>query len=323
MDSGALPTPLAQDLIARANQSRWPDFNGARGIDPAVADFLRQIGDDASHEDLSALTVDDLADLAHGLWSWKGEDQRIRIRPALGADGRPLDRDLLELAGPDMPFLVDSIMGEIAEQGLRVLALFHPIVTRAGRRISLIQVHVSPLAAGAEERLREGIAATLADVRAAVTDFRLLRRRMQDCADELESNRTARTLSAHGEALAFLRWLNEDKFIFLGARDYQFPRDARGDFVRDEPIILDETGLGILRDPDRYVLRRGSEPAMNTSAIRQFLEEPQPVLVSKSSYTSRVHRRAPADYIGVKRYGADGQVVGETRCWPVHRRRLQ
>lgn len=313
MDSGALPPPLAQDLIARASQSRWPGFNGAKGIDPAVADFLRQIGDDAGHEDLSALSVDDLADLAHGLWSWQGEDQRMRIRPAVGADGRALDRDLLELAGPDMPFLVDSIMGEIAEQGLRVLALFHPIVTRAGLPSSLIQVHLSPLAAGAEERLREGLAATLADVGAAVTDFRLLRRRMQDCADELDSSRTARALAAHGEAVAFLRWLNEDKFIFLGARDYQYPRDAGGNFVRDEPIILDDTGLGILRDPARYVLRRGSEPAMNTSAIQQFLEEPQPVLVSKSSYASRVHRRAPADYIGVKRYGADGQVVGETR----------
>jgi glutamate dehydrogenase len=313
MDSGALPTPLAQDLIARAAQPRWPGFNGAKGVEPAVADFLRQIGDDASHEDLSALSVDDLADLAHGLWSWEGGDQRIRIRPALGADGRPLDRDLLELAGPDMPFLVDSIMGELADQGLRVLALFHPIVARAGLPTSLIQVHLAPLAPGAEDRLREGIAATLADVRAAVADFKLLRARMSDCADELEASRTARGLASYGEALAFLRWLSEDKFIFLGARDYQYPRDERGDFVRDEPIILDETGLGILRDPDRYVLRRGSEPAMNTGAIRQFLEEPQPVLVSKSSYASRVHRRAPADYIGVKRYGADGQVVGETR----------
>jgi glutamate dehydrogenase len=158
-----------------------------------------------------------------------------------------------------------------------------------------------------------GIHATLADVRAAVGDFRLLRGKMTDCADELEACRPARTLAHFTEALAFLRWLSQDKFIFLGARDYNFPRDARGEFVRDEPTILEATGLGILRDPDRYVLRRGSEPAIVTDAIRQFLEEPNPVLVSKSSFSSRVHRRAPADYIGVKRYGSDGQVIGETR----------
>ncbi|MEI4479851.1 hypothetical protein WAC35_28905, partial [Klebsiella pneumoniae] len=38
-----------------------------------------------------------------------------------------------------------------------------------------------------------------------------------------------------------------------------------------------------------------------------------PVTVAKSNVKSRVHRRGYMDYVGVKRYDADGRPVGEVR----------
>ena len=161
--------------------------------------------------------------------------------------------------------------------------------------------------------LVRGVEATLADVRLAVADFRALKARMKSAADELAAAPGFRDEEERDEAVAFLRWLEDNHFTFLGARDYQYPRDKSGAFARDEPIILEDTGLGLLRDPDRYVLRRTKEPALLTPEIQNFLAEPAPVVVAKSSLQSRVHRRVTADYVGVKRYDGAGNVTGERR----------
>jgi glutamate dehydrogenase len=65
------------------------------------------------------------------------------------------------------PFLVDSVMGEIADQGLSVRAMFHPWSRRsatapacaadgAPRRESMIQVLLDDVGADREKALVEG-----------------------------------------------------------------------------------------------------------------------------------------------------------------------
>src|SRR5206468_3503094 len=72
-------------------------------------------------------------------------------------------------------------------------------------------------------------------------------------------------------------------------------------------------GLGILSNPDLRVLRRGRELVTTTPEIRDFLMRPEPLIVTKASLRSRVHRRVYMDYVGIKRYGAKGQLAGELR----------
>ncbi|MBU6373720.1 MAG: NAD-glutamate dehydrogenase [Alphaproteobacteria bacterium] len=311
MDTGGSAKDFPKhDLVQLAESGRWVDAEGKSSpLDAPARAFLEQVGRDADAEEYAGLSPAALLSAINGLWTWSGAAaagaQVVRVRAAAG-------RMVLDVAGPDMPFLVDSVMGEVAEQGLSTHALFHPIVDRGRGPESLIQVHLGDLAPARADALANGVRATLADVRAAVDDFEALKARMHACRTELAASLGVETEERH-EALAFLDWLLSGAFTFLGARDYAFARDAAGEFVQDEPIILEKTGLGILRAPERYVLRRGSEPAIVTREIRRFLEEPSPIVVAKSSYASRVHRRAPADYIGVKRYDAMGGVVGETR----------
>ena len=52
-------------------------------------------------------------------------------------------------------------------------------------------------------------------------------------------------------------------------------------------------GLGILRDPDVKVLRRGTEMVVMTPEIREFMREPTLLIVIKANVSSRVHRRVP------------------------------
>ncbi len=319
MDDLAAPRLQADDFLVRAR--KLPGFTRGGKLTSEALSFLEQVRDHASAEDITALGDDVLA-AAHEFWRW------TETRPANDQVLRLLsDRagNILEIAGPDMPFLVRSVMGEISERGITVRALFHPIVTISrdanGKRAdngsptreSHIQVHLEPLRGARGIDLLHGVERTLRDVRLAVADYAPLKARMILAAAALESAPIAAPAGEIAEAVAFLRWLQEDNFTFLGARDYEFHRTPDGGFIADEPIVLTETGLGLLRDPDRYVLRRSAEPSLLTPELKHFIEEPTPLIVSKSNFRSLVHRRATADFISVKRYGADGAPVGETR----------
>ncbi len=309
----------ADQFVDTAVKGPWPAFRANGGLDAAAEAFLRGLYEDASADELGDLTVADLAALAHDFWIWRAErsceEQCARIRRGVGAGGRQLDRDILEIAGPDMPFLVDSVMGELADQGVAALAMFHPLAPAANGkdRDSLIQIHLPRLSAQRTKALHDGVRASLADVRASVSDFQRMRHRMLDASNELESATTNAPPEEVAEAVALLRWLAADKFTFLGSRDYKYGRNPDGGYKADEPEIQSASCLGVLRDLDLYVLRTSAEPMVLTPELKRLVAEPAPLVVAKSTIRARVHRRATADYISVKRYNEKGEAIGEIR----------
>ena len=173
-------------LFAAADSGGWRGPDGAIAA-PAGAerDFLTQIARDSDAEDMAGLTAAGLVALANEFWLWSAtseKTQTARIRDAAG-------RSILEVAGPDMPFLVDSVMGDVVEQGLSVRALFHPIVDRGRGRESLIQVHLPALTPARAGALLDGVRATLADVASAVGDFQAMTARMRACGAALAEAR--------------------------------------------------------------------------------------------------------------------------------------
>ena len=297
-------------------------FAGALGqttgsLKAPEAAFIAQIQRDLSGEEMAGATAADLTAAFADLWRFglalQGDAPAIRLRRWTRADGRDLGRDLLEIAQPDRPFLVDSIMGEIAEAGFPVRAMFHPLLEQGGRRLSLIQVHLDPVGDDRAAALIEGVRLALGDVQMAVADFAAMQALMRSTIAELAQAPTAISVDARTEDLAFLEWLERDRFVFLGARVYDYPRTADGDYASEEPVYRPEDSLGVLRDQERRVLRRTSEPAILSKQLRRYLETDSPLIVAKSNLRSRVHRRGYMDYVGVKRYGADGRPSGEVR----------
>ncbi|MDZ4111391.1 MAG: NAD-glutamate dehydrogenase, partial [Brevundimonas sp.] len=221
--------------------------------------------------------------------------------------------DSLTLVQEDRPFLVDSVMGELAEAGVTVRSMFHPIVEMGGVRTSLIVVVIDPAPQERRDALGESLAATMADVRAAVSDHAAMNALMARSIAHLEAGVAGVDPDILAENLAFLRWLEADHFVFLGARDYDYPRTKDGGYEAEAPLSQSGQGLGVLADPDRTVLRRANEPAVLTRSMKKQLNLSEPVTVAKANARSRVHRRAYMDYIGVKRFGPDGKPSGETR----------
>ncbi|MEI9891431.1 MAG: hypothetical protein WDN45_13685 [Caulobacteraceae bacterium] len=153
----------------------------------------------------------------------------------------------------DRPFLVDSVMGELVGQGLAVRAMMHPVAEgKAGPR-SVIAVLMDPLDADQRGRVLDNLKAVLADVYAAVDDFPAMLGLVGRTLAELE--RTAPDSPDKAEALALLRWLEAQRFVFLGARVYEYPRTKNGRWAHEQPAFQPQSGLGILRDPQRQVLR--------------------------------------------------------------------
>ena len=50
-----------------------------------------------------------------------------------------------------------------------------------------------------------------------------------------------------------IEWLKDEHFVYLGARVYEYPRLASGDYAPEEPLFQPQDGLGVLRDPVRNI----------------------------------------------------------------------
>ena len=274
------------------------------------ASFFDQLNVQAAGEALNQDMRSEVTALSQSLWAWAESvpsgERDVRVR-------RTDSGSVLEATTIDMPFLVDSILAECVAQSLNVRALLHPVIARPdGERRSIIQVHLPELDEAEGAAIDLGARRTIEDIAASVEDYQAMRELMRQEIKTLESL-THIPKDVQSESIEFLDWLAREYFVFLGARTYTFLTDDSGGLMREEPDIVEGTSLGMLRDLSRNVLSRDSEPSVITSEAAQYLQEADPIIISKSTMVSRVHRRVNADYIGVKHYGADGRVIGETR----------
>jgi glutamate dehydrogenase len=295
--------------------------------------FAAQLFARAAPEDLVRYEPRELAALAEEAWAFLKEHRpgaaKIRFESRPGPIGAEHIKtvSIIEIVNDDMPFLLDSIMNELSELGIEVRLVVHPIFTierdnsgtligfrgeapavGTARRESFIHIHVERI----EDELRRtqtvrALELVLVDVRVVVQDWRAMLTRVGELIADIRNNPPQLAVDEVAEAVQFLEWLLANNFTFLGVREYAFP-GAEGEI---EPKY--ETGLGILRGRDVRVLRRGRELVSITPEIMEFLKEPKALIITKANVRSRVHRRVHMDYIGVKRFDADGRLSGEFR----------
>ena len=294
-------------------------------------DFVVALFAHAVPEDLMRYDPRQLAELAADAWALlavrKPGVPNIRFdAPALAGHDRLRVDSVLEIVNDDMPFLVDSVLAELTERGIDIHLVVHPVLSvlrdGAGRltafkgtksvpgalRESIIYVHVERIDEQARRAaIVEAIERVLADVRVCVADWRAMVGRVADVVAELKANPPPLLAGEIAEAIAFLEWLLDNNFTFLGIRDYGFTASQ----AALEPIF--ESGLGILRSRDMAVLRRWNEPLVITAQMRALLEQPTLLIVTKAAVRSRVHRRVYMDYVGLKRFDRSGKLTGEFR----------
>ena len=296
--------------------------SGSRTLDPAIL-FSRASKDDLERYDggMLALTA---AHARQEIEAWDGKSPRVTVAtPAgLALKGEPVS--VLCVTAHDQPFLYDSVMGEVTSTYRDIYLAIHPILVIDGKaepklfapdddstpqqRVSHIEIHLPQLAPGEAALIVERIRAVLDQVHLAVSDWPHMLARLDSAMEELARHAAARRKADKEEALAFLQWLRDDNFTFLGMREHTY--SGKGETANVE---RSGDGLGILSDPDVRVLRFGRDAVTTTPEIVEFLEGPDLLIVTKANVKSVVHRRAHMDYVGLKRFDENGKVIGELR----------
>lgn len=255
----------------------------------------------------------------------KGESViSIETDPGIVLGGRPLTT--ITVVNDNMPFLFDSVLGEISEAAGEPRFVTHPVIavrhTKKGvgeildetgkdenaDRISVIHVHVNALGRDEASALEARLAKVLVQVRAAVVDWKSMLARLDQAISDYRYLPVPLHKDAVTEAIAFLEWLRDDNFTFLGMREFRYSGGEKsGNLIRSRT-----PGLGILSDPDVRVLRR-AEGEATTPEIRAFLHGPESLIVTKANAKTSVHRRAYLDYVGIKTFDRKGSLTGELR----------
>lgn len=294
--------------------------------------FTMKLFERAVAEDILTYSAQELALLVDT--SWASLKRRAPGMPNVRVEnisghGQGLDTvTIVEILNDNMPFLLDSVMAEISEAGYDIRFVVHPIVTltRAddgalkqfdgngqisanAKRESLIHLHIDRLEAEALSSLNDSLTATLKDIRLVVADWKPMLARVQAVIDNLKSVPPPLPVGELAEAIQFLEWLVGNNFTFLGVRDYVV--EGRGTKSKLEPV--NDSGLGLLRDQDVGLLRRGRQPVTMTPELREFLSQPRSLIITKANLRSRVHRRTHLDYVGIKLFDMKGALTGELR----------
>ncbi|MGD0192739.1 MAG: NAD-glutamate dehydrogenase [Rhizomicrobium sp.] len=297
-----------------------------RGNEHGLQTFFEAFYHGASPEDVKRYAPESLAALASLVYAQtasRKSDETLIAFFDFHAQGpvSVFNETVLVAVNDDMPFLFDSLLGEMNAQGVRVHALFHPIMTvkrdrnglRSDRGVaaqeSIIALALDPSMDEAERaRLAEGARSVFSQVRLAVRDWKKMMSQLKDSIANLKAYPPPLSSEELKESLALLEWLGDNHFTFLGCRDYAFVDRDGGQL---EPV--NETGLGVLSDVGARVLSKSEDGGIFAPDVRAFLAQQEPIIISKSNQRSVVHRRVHMDYVGVKMFNAQRKLTGERR----------
>ena len=141
-------------------------------------------------------------------------------------------------------------------------------------------------------------------MRAATTDWLKMVAAAEAVRVELEHAPPPCDALELAEGKALLAWLVDQHFTFLGYRVYDLQSDddvVPGARQRDSGCCA-----GAPEHPSKSF-------AALPAAVRAKAREKTLLVLTKANARSTVHRPTYLDYIGIKRYDANGQVIGEHR----------
>lgn len=299
------------------------------------AEFIRQFFKTVALDDLLDWDIEDLYGAAVNFWALiqerKPNETKVRIyNPDFERHGWQTTHTVIELICDDMPFLVDTLRLAISRLGLSA----HLIIHMGGMRVkrdehdqvtAVLARNGKPKEKGVlveapifmeidritdEDKLKELhtlLDRGLEDNRVAYEDWDKMRKKVREAIQELDKISNIAPEYEIQETKAFLEWVEDHHFTFLGVRDYELVKQGKETILQAIP----ETGLGVLRE-DLSKSTARSISAM-TPAARELTLSPRILVMSKTNTLATVHRDAYTDYIGIKRFNSKGQVIGERR----------
>lgn len=306
--------------ISKLVCSRYPAPESA-----LIVDFAKYYFVNSPLVELSAAHIDDLYGELISTWQFIQQvvpgEAKVRVfNPSVEDNGWQSNHTVMEVIVPDMPFVVDSVRLALNREGIMVHSVINAALffSREENKITRVDLHKSAaLASGKREavvhlvvakqseektdKLERELKAVLKELSHVVGDFDLMMNKVEEIEQKVKSTCLDALKEQVNEAEAFLSWMRQDNFTFLGFREYKFVRN--GDQRKYFPI--EESSLGVLRDNNTIdVLEHVEHRAALCSDLLVF---------AKSLTRSRIHRPAYIDLVLIKKFDDQGRIVGEYR----------
>ena len=264
-----------------------PEERKADLVQRLAAEAQKRGGEEAAHfvwryfavvapDDIIYTSFDTLLGGALSLWEFGRERKagvpKIRLfNPSVEKNGWSLEHTIIEIVNDDMPFLVDSVTAEVNRRERNIHLLLHPVI-KIRRDANGLRLGIATEDAVTEsymhleidqdsdpgelESICKGLESVLEQVRFAVADWRAMRQRLTENIQELEAKKLPMPPEEVEEAKAFLKWLDDGNYIFLGFRRYGFESRDGKDYLPARA----ETGLGILHAMRPESKERSDQP---------------------------------------------------------------
>jgi glutamate dehydrogenase len=309
---------------------------GGESLEPFLSFYYRHM----ATEDLLARRPEDLlgAALSHRELARNRPVGTANVRvftPTVEEDGWACGHTVIEIVTDDMQFLVDSVISELSRQERAVHLVVHPqlVVRRdaVGELQEILEVdamsnaevledaafgaaleswmHVEVDRRGGQaeqQELAKGLERVLSDVRESVEDWPKMEFGALQIAADLASDPPKIIDPEEVEQTRrFLTWLTESHFTFLGYREYTLESRDGLDALRAVP----GSGLGLLRYDQPHT---GSFGRLSPEGLAKA-REPHLLILTKANARATVHRSSHLDYVGIKMFNDNGEVIGEKR----------
>ncbi|HDY90963.1 MAG TPA: NAD-glutamate dehydrogenase [Pseudoalteromonas sp.] len=296
-----------------------------------VEKFAKALYSNMSKEDLANRNDSDLYGAALSLWNSleknTTDDAVIRVfNPEVAKDGWQSSHTIVEIITKDMPFLVDSVRMAMTRENIASHLLLHcPLKIKrdenakisglsnlkteqessSTKTVFFIEID-RQTDSSVIESFKKELESVLVDVSVAVDDWQPIRKKLMAVTKELPKRHHNKTKEEVSETTEFLDWLAKDNFTLMGYREYELS-PVQGDYQLKGKM---ESSLGLMKNSTEEHTRLLSELP---EVARQEARSSNLLILTKTNSVSRVHRPAYIDYVGIKRFDDEGNVIGEDR----------
>jgi glutamate dehydrogenase len=258
------------------------------------------------------------------------DDFKIRIyNPTKANDGFECSNTILDIVNDDMSFLVDSVVMQINICDIKITNIIHPILTTTrsddGKIISFVkkgsianesimQLHLTKISDDQINYLQNRLTEVLASIKLVVTDWKKMLNLAIKSSQNFRQKNSKIFVDGQSinnirifEAANFIDWIVDDKFIFLGAIEFDIVL-RNGEYSYSE---VPNTRFGTYRSP--YQITKPISVNVSSQEIDDVIKNPYLIEILKSHYKSQIHRFANAERIRIQKFDDSGKVVGEYR----------
>lgn len=295
----------------------------------AIKQFTETYYAATPEQELENRKIDDLYGATLACWNFMQKcsgGSKIRVfNPDFEEHGWQSTHTIVEVLHKDVPFLVDSIRMELNRREMSIHFINHavmhvdrndkgeldlksPLNQTDSPREAIVYVEVDrhtedSVLAELSTSLRE----ILDETQLVVDDFTEIKGKCEEAMDWVKNSKGPFNKKDINESVAFLEWLINDHFTFLGCEDIAIEtKGGQSLALRDKKSV---SGLfkKEVHGPDKVIIDDLSE------SMKALIVAPQLIALTKSGRRSRIHRPAYPDYITVKKIDAQGVVIGGRR----------